>query len=151
MIMFSTVPNAGLFFVLRGTVYLPGDSVLMRYIGAFTAQTLEGAASSLICVTTNVNSQCCRGSDGGNVGEWFFPNGTMVPRNTAGGPFTRSGFTHQVRLNRYDALAPAGEFTCRVPDRFGMIHVAAVTIALGEYALYVELMLISYRFQFTPT
>ena len=65
--------------------------------------TLDDASSTLVCVTSNVNTKCCRGSDGGSVGEWFHPNGTLVPRNsgTVGDDiFTRSGYTEQVRLNR---------------------------------------------------
>ena len=72
-------------------------------------------------MTSNVNTQCCRTSDGGNVGEWHFPNGTMVPRNSAAVladlDFTRSGFTHQVRLNRRNnVMSPTGIYECRVHD-----------------------------------
>ena len=76
-------------------------------------------------MTSNVNTECCRNTDGpggsgGSVGEWYFPNGTMVPRNM-GAPssanFTRKGFTHQVRLNRRNnATSPTGTYECRVPD-----------------------------------
>ena len=96
-------------------MYLPGDTI--TDIGA---QMSTDPGRSLVCVTSNVNTQCCRGSDGGNVGEWYFPNGTMVPRNSRASRsanFTRSGFTHEVRLNRRNsATSPAGTFECRVPD-----------------------------------
>ena len=100
-------------------MYLPGDAVLITDIGEFTAATAAGAGTSLVCVTSNVNTQCCRGSDGGNVGEWYFPDGTIVPRNKGAetNDFTRSGFTHQVRLNRRNsATSPTGTYECRVPD-----------------------------------
>ena len=111
---------------MGGTVYLPGDTILIADIGEFVSGT------SLVCVTSNVNSQCCRRSDGGNVGEWYFPNGAVVPRNSLAGSadFTRSGFTHQVRLNRRNnATSPTGTFECRVPDGVtGELVNASVTL-----------------------
>ena len=98
-------------------MYLPGDAVLITDIGVFSTQNDPG--TSLVCVTSNVNTQCCRGSDGGNVGEWHFPDGTMVPRNSVApsADFVRSGFIHQVRLNRRNnARSPTGTYVCRVPD-----------------------------------
>ena len=96
-------------------MYLPGDTILITAIGVSGTD----ADPSLVCVTSNVNMNCCRGIDGGNVGEWYFPNGTIVPRNSAAqsADFTRSGFTHQVRLNRRNsAMSPTGIYECRVPD-----------------------------------
>ena len=124
----------GLFFTLIGTDYPPRSTVIITNIRTFIGQTLAGASSSLVCVTSNVNTQCCRSRDGGNVGEWFFPNGTMVPRNSGhgGSDFTRSGFTHQVRLNRRngDALMPIGEYSCRVPDESDstVMHMATINL-----------------------
>ncbi len=39
---------------------------------------------SLVCVTSNVNTMCCRGIDhpgSGAVGNWLYPNGNIVIRN----------------------------------------------------------------------
>ena len=113
-------------------VYLPGDAVLITAIGVSGTD----ADSSLVCVTSNVNTQCCRESDGGNLGEWYFPNGAMVPRNIAApsADFTRSGFTHLVRLNRRNgAMSPTGMYECRVPDS-GAANASDVTaqITVGE-------------------
>ncbi len=39
-----------------------------------------------MCVTSNVNTNCCRGSDNPGsdpVGNWFYPNGTIVLGNSA--------------------------------------------------------------------
>ena len=128
------VPTTGLYFTLNGTVYLHGATVFITDIGEFTSPTLEGVANSLLCVTSNVNHLCCRGSNGGNVGDWHFPNGTLVPRNSDNrfADFTRSGFTHQVRLNRRNnALTPAGNFSCKVPDLYGG-GPHSVTVSLVE-------------------
>lgn len=92
--------------------------------------------TSLVCETKNVNTQCCRGSDGGNVGEWFFPDGTMVPRNRdgSGNGFTRSAFMQQVRLNRKfdDVLLPTGVYECRVPGYNDFEYRANITLAISK-------------------
>ena len=114
-------------------VYLPGDTVLITAIG----DSGTNPDSSLVCVTSNVNMNCCRGSDGGNVGEWYFPSGAIVPRRNSAAPsanFTRSGFTHQIRLNRRNnATSPTGIYECRVPDR-GASNASNATaqITVGE-------------------
>jgi hypothetical protein len=115
--------------MLNGTIYLPGDTLL---ITGFRVQGINpmNPGSSLVCNTRNVNTDCCRGTDGGNVGEWHFPNGTVVPRFNAvpTANFRRSGFTHQVRLNRRRiAMFPTGAFECRVP----MQSVGATMIVTG--------------------
>ncbi len=117
-------------------MYQPGDSVLITDIGVFTAPTLEGAASSLVCHTETVNTICCRGADGGKVGDWYLPNGTIVPKQGEGGAITRTGFTQQVRLNRNtDTLMPTGDFSCRVPDGNDstVIHSEDIAVILGMY------------------
>ena len=121
-------PTSGLYFTLNGMVYLPGNTVLITTIG----DSETDPDSSLVCVTSNVNTECCRGIDGGNVGEWHFPGGAKVPRNSAAPPstnFTRSGFTRQVRLNRRNsAMSPNGTYECRVPDGDGMNTAAQITV-----------------------
>lgn len=125
-------PTSGLYFTLRGSQYLPGDAALVQDIGTFGGTDPEFTGGALTCHTDNVNTQCCRQIDGGNIGEWFFPNGTIVPRNSdhAGrSAFTRSGSTRQVRLNRnLDVMGPLGVFECRVPDSSGKLQNASIAI-----------------------
>ena len=114
-------------------MYLPGDTVLITDIGI----SYYYPGSSLVCNTTNVNTNCCRRGDGGNVGEWYFPNGTIVPRRrySPDGDLTRTGYTHQVHLNRRDnAMTPLGPYTCVVPDMNNIMnHTASITL-VGEYS-----------------
>ena len=126
-------PMSGLYFTLNGTVYQSGDTVLITDIGDSETDPDSEADpdSSLVCVISNVNMNCCRGIDGGNVGEWYFPDGTMVPRNSDAN-FTRSGFTHQVRLNRRNnAMSPTGIYECRVPGE-ATASVLTARITVGE-------------------
>ena len=130
-------PSTGLYFTLNGVVYLPGDTVLITDIGATISGTpYPGLA--LVCNTTNVNTNCCRKSDnppdGPALGDWYFPDGTVVPKGNVG-TITRTVYTHQVRLSRRsNAMAPTGDYECRVPDEnSGLIHTAS--IALGECSM----------------
>ena len=75
--------------------------------------------NALICQTDS--TQCCRGSDntnGGPLGEWYFPDGTLVPD---GQDASRSIFRNRapsvVRLNRRNnAQSPTGVYRCEIPD-----------------------------------
>ena len=116
----------------NGNTLSNGDSLPILDVGS--EETREIPATSLICVTTAVNSQCCRGSDGGAVGDWFYPNGTMVPRRR-GAPgssaFTRTGFAQQVRLNSRARIRPDifGLYTCVVPDVNGTSVSASINLS----------------------
>ena len=118
--------------MLGNTIYLPGDSVLITDIGQLP-DLRSDPGSTLVCVTSNVNTQCCRGSDEGNVGEWFYPNGSMVPRvNTIGSAVNlvaRFGYTHQVRLGSVGSpTGPLGVYRCDVPDKTTTIVSASINI-----------------------
>ena len=84
----------GLYFMLRGTIYLPGSTVLITDIGTQGGTDPDQPGGTLVCVTTNVNPLCCRRSDGDNRGEWYFPNGTEVIRGYNAADFYRTGSTH---------------------------------------------------------
>ena len=124
-----------MYFELNGETYSSGSSILITEVGAFNRETgYFNPDFSLVCVTSEVNSQCCRQRDGGNVGEWYLPDGSLVPRtrDDRDGDFTRSGYTHQVRLNhRNGALSPAGVYTCAVPGEDecgGKMYTATITL-----------------------
>ena len=113
--------------MLNNAIYLAGDSVLISDVGPEGGYEggYRAPGSSLICVTTNVNTDCCRSSDntnnhtnGGAVGEWFFPNDTMVPRFRHASSFARRGFTEHVRLTRptKNPAGPPGVYRCEVPS-----------------------------------
>ena len=121
-------------------MYLPGDTVLITDIEE-DVEADPDPGSSLVCNTSNINTHCCRGTDnpnGGSVGEWFFPNDTIVPRErqNPSNDFTRTGWTHQVRLNRRnDAMTPLGTYECRVPHMDTTNTVTASIIISGKHLL----------------
>ena len=68
------------------------------------------------------------------MGEWYDPDGTIVLRNanvdsSVDNVFTRSGFTHEVRLNRRaNAMGPLGVYSCIVPH--GVVTGADVSASI---------------------
>ncbi len=135
------VNGSGLYFTLRGTVYLPGDTISITDVGdGYLTECMNDnqfdPVSSLVCVTSNVNTNCCRDRDhpgNGSVGNWLYPNGAIVIGNSANsnGDFTRSSHTQQIRLNRKRAnvMSPTGVYTCQVPDGYNFsTHTANITI-----------------------
>ena len=120
-----------LYFTWRGNRYEPGDSMLITDVGVHDGDT--GPGDSLACVTTDVNTQCC--TDVGSVGEWFLPNGSMIPRNDTVSQIVRTGYATEVRLNfRTHQTSPTGEYTCVVPETSGsVIQTAGIRLVSGRF------------------
>ena len=135
-------PDSGLYFLLDGIIYLPGDTLLISDIGPQPSDYRSDPGSTLICVTTNVNTACCRAGDNNNmtnhtagaVGEWWYTNGTLVHRGNVTG-FRRYGYTHQVRLAREESncTPPLGVYTCQVPEpSTNFSHNASIVIQASK-------------------
>ena len=101
----------GLGFVLNGVSYPNGSTVLRTDIG-------EGAAA-LRCTTDRAD--CCSII---RAGEFYFPNGTMVPVLGAD-PSIRTYYRSRgygfIRLNRRDNAMETGQFHCEIPDASGTL------------------------------
>ena len=131
-------PPTGLYFQLNGVIYNDGASVLISDIGSQPADRSD-RGSTLVCVTTNVNTACCRSRENngvtnataGAVGEWRYPNGNLVPRpNGDVVDFARFGYTHHVRLAKAksDSTPPVGVYTCEVPSTSGVNVTATISL-----------------------
>ena len=127
--------------MLNNDSYQQGNFVLISDIGP-QPDDRSDPGSTLVCVTANVNTACCRNGDNNNmkndtagaVGEWYYPNGTLVHRGNVTG-FRRYGYTHQVRLARVTSSSklPLGVYTCQVPEpSTGLLHNASITIQTGK-------------------
>ena len=132
-----TGTDTQLYFTWRGNRYESGDSILITDVGVHHGNA--GAGDSLVCVTTDVNTQCC--TDRGGVGEWFFPNGNMVLHNIDD-PNRNSqimtGCANQVRLNfRTSQTSPTGEYTCVVPETGSSGNqTAEIRLVTGTYVVH---------------
>ena len=144
VILLFTGTATQLYFTWRGNRYEPGDSILITDVGLhITSGNNIGPGDSLVCVTTDVNTQCC--TDVGGVGEWFFPNGSMVPRNiddpNRNSQIIRTGRANQVRLLfRTRQTSPTGEYICVVPETGGLVNqTAGIRLVKGTYVVIVHL------------
>ena len=120
-------PTRGLYFMLNNTLILPGGSVLISDIGSHLGNRSD-PGSTLVCITTNVNTACCRKRDNNGetndtaraVGQWHYPNGTQVPHPSDGNvvDVVTISYTQQIRLGKAvsDSTPPLGVYTCQVPD-----------------------------------
>ena len=133
----SAPPSTGLYFQLGNTIYLSGDTVPITDIGPQLSDRSD-SGSTLVCVTTNVNTQCCRGKDnpnGGPLGNLFGPSGVLVPGfnsiGSAANIFYVVRYTHQLRLGSQGSpIGPLGEYTCAVRATDGNSVISAkITIS----------------------
>ena len=138
VILLFTGTDTQLYFTWRGNRYEPGDSILITDIRLhITSNNNDDPGDSLVCITTDVNTQCC--TDEGGVGEWFLPDGSMVLRNiddpNRNTQIIRTGRTNQVRLNfRIHQTSPTGEYTCVVPEtNSSVIQTAGIRLVTGRW------------------
>ena len=99
------------------------------------SQITDGGA--LECHTDD--STCCRGIDNPDLpgrGEWYYPNGTVIPP-PGGGTFYRTRGHMVIRLNRVeetDTLEQKGEYHCEIPGAGGVTITRYVTLSRsGEF------------------
>ena len=99
---------------LKGVVYPNNSVILITEIEETNATSNNG----LQCITDR--RPCCA-AHSNRHGEWFFPNGSMVPGTFQGGVttfFRNRGDNGTVNLNRLNSsiMMPTGRFCCVVPD-----------------------------------
>ena len=116
---YDTSPSTGVYLFLKGVVYANNSFVTVTGIG-------EGD-DSLKCITDHL--RCCR--DVG-LGEWYFPNGNMVPIPHSATSFYRLRSDGYVYLNRLNITHPVGQFCCVLPDATEIYQTLCVN--LSKYA-----------------
>ena len=116
---------------LNGQSIANNSNVVLRNIG-------EGTAA-LLCTTDSPD--CCTGT--GRAGEWFYPDGRMVPRMIPALPATpepyyRNRDTSLIRLNRRSNLGLSvnytGVYCCKIPDQNNVMQTLCVGAYLTESA-----------------
>ena len=117
--------------MFRGVSY-PNNSVLsLNDIG----DTSTGSA--IICTTNG--SPCCK-TPPNRFGEWYYPDGSMVPNNATGKDFYRGrGDNQTIQLNRRNnAQSPTGSFCCELPDNSNVNH--TLCVRLGTFCNMIKLI-----------
>ena len=116
---------------LRDTTYHNNSLVTLENIG-------EGDADALLCVTDN--TACCSRSQvpgGGILGDWYYPNETVVRNIHDGDDFYRNRGQSVVRMHRRRG-GVTGIYSCEmIPDTAGVfqtIYIGAYTATTGECA-----------------
>ena len=105
-------------------VQYPNNSVLnIEAIGEYE--------DALICQTDR--SPCCRTSPD-RFGEWYYPDGTIVPNSLVGGPFYRDrddGGLVRLRRRYHHTVDPVtGLFCCVLPDANDGNHTLCIGLLL---------------------
>ena len=105
---------------LRGTSYTTNNSVVPLV-------DIEDTENALTCVSDLAG--CCLNP---NIGEWHYPNQTLVPTNNAIFGFYRNrGMAGQVFLRRRPSvLSPGGTYCCEVPTTSGGTDVETFCVFL---------------------
>ena len=119
--------------VLRGIPYKNNSNVILEDIG-------EGD-DALLCIT-NYTACCSSHYTGENesfLGNWFFPNGTKVPSETAASgdqwDFHRTRGQMVVRLHRRRG-GVEGIYRCEIPDAMNVyqtIYIGVYSASTGEW------------------
>jgi hypothetical protein len=79
-------------------------------------------------------TDCCRFEPSGGIGEWQFPNGSVVRKNSDGDDFYRDRGSGVVNLNwRQNARIPPGLFCCEIPDPDQNACIGVYPENLGKY------------------
>ena len=114
--------HAGVYLSLKGEVYANNSVISITEI----EQTDTSANNGLQCITDR--RPCCKIN---RAGEWFFPNGSVVPTQGVATTYYRNrGDDGTVNLNRVnsDVTMPTGEFCCVVTDATDAVQTLCVNI-----------------------
>ena len=122
-------PGAGdVWLSLRGTTYQNNSYVALEDIGEND--------TALLCMT-NLTT-CCRppytGENECVLGNWYFPNGTIVPSSGKQQDFHRTRGQSVVLLNRRRG-GEEGIYRCEIPDSMNVtqtIYIGVYTADTGE-------------------
>ena len=105
----ANIPT-GIHFQLREVNYGNNSIVNITDIGSSNNE-------SLLCITDKTD--CCENPN--RMGEWYFPDMSMVRVNGSGDSFFRDRGPSVVRLHRrHNVMMPTGDFYCEVPDANGV-------------------------------
>ena len=100
------------------------------YVDLSTVGNSSNGSNSIQCHTDL--STCCSGSQGYNRGDWYFPNGTILPFS---GDMYKARGAQRVDLRRTTATGPTGIYRCGIATIAVHDHDISVrdTVYVGLY------------------
>ena len=136
---YSNFSGAGdVWFSLNGTTYHNNSKVTLEDIG--------DGEDGLLC-RTNLTACCQRpytGDNGSAIGNWFFPNGSIVRSSSASWDFHRTRGQMEVVLHRIRG-GEEGIYRCEIHDSKNInqtIYIGVYSAASGEWhCLYTPVVL----------
>ena len=107
-----------IYFELGGQTFGNNSIVSLTQVG-------EGK-DALLCKTDLIS--CCA-TVPNRFGEFYYPNGLIVPINNSGHGFYRNRGDQEIRLNRRQGItSPSGKFRCEIPTASGEIQNIFITL-----------------------
>ena len=121
----ACVNCSGVYLALRGVFIANNSHINIRNIG----QSSDSPNGALQCITDRM--PCCSIVPN-RFGQWYLPDGHLVPVFTLTTAFYRSrGDNGDVTLNRpSDVMSPTGQFCCAVPDATDIDQTLCVNIGM---------------------
>ena len=123
--------------MLGKRIYLPGDTIFISDIDVQPNERSD-PGSTLVCVTTNVNTECCRKLDNSIdkvvIGNWMNPDNQQVPKSssaTSNDTLVRVGWLHQIRLAKNGNATQCGLYMCEVPQELNSSVIISASIYLS--------------------
>ena len=113
-------------------VYANNSVINIHLIGEGFPPLPQTDGGALECHTDDTT--CCRGvdnPDGPGRGEWYYPDGTVVPPPGGGGNgtgFYRTRNHMVIRLNRGSIIFPVGVYRCEIPGAGGVNITRYITV-----------------------
>jgi hypothetical protein len=106
------------YFELKGAMYTNNSAASLLEVGA--------GEDALLCKT---EKEGCCGTPPNRFGEFYYPNGVIVPIAKQQQDFYRNRDEKVIRLNRRDgATSPTGRYRCEIPDASGSIQNIYITL-----------------------
>ena len=129
--------RTGVYLSLKGSVYSNNSIIFVNEIGETNASPMapHTPQNGLQCITDRM--PCC--SNPNRLGEWLYPNGTVVPGSEHAGQsafYSSRGLGNDgtVSLNRIglDSNISTGRFCCVLPDINDVSQTLCAVIDIGE-------------------
>ena len=126
----TLISGAGdVWIMLRNTTYQNNSNVILEDIG-------DEVDDALLCITNQ--TACCRppysGDMGAALGNWYFPNGTVVFSTGVHSDIYRTRGQMVVRMHRKRG-GEEGIYRCEIPDAMNFtqtIYIGVYSISTGE-------------------